>query len=112
MLEKNKVYLISGGTLKYANKRFTSLPHEFEITFNSSTRIEPVVGEAKDIKMQQYKFVPIADIQQKEKNDMVDVIGIVTSCSELGSIVTRKGEALSKRTVTLLGKSNLINSFL
>jgi replication factor A1 len=104
ILEKNHVYLISGGSLKPANRKFTTFNNEFELTFNSSTTIQPV-SESGDIKMQQYAFCPIGDIAHKEKDDMVDVIGVVTQVGQLGSITTKKGDQLAKRTVVLLDTS-------
>jgi replication factor A1 len=50
ILEKNHVYLISGGSLKPANRKFTTFNNEFELTFNSSTTIQPCqrVGRHQD----------------------------------------------------------------
>jgi replication factor A1 len=105
LLEKNHVYLISGGSLKPANAKFTNFKNEFELTFNSSTTIQPV-SEAADIKMQQYSFVPIGDIAHKAKDAMVDVLGVIVQVSQLGSITTKKGDQLAKRTVVLLDSSS------
>ena len=61
MLEEKGVYLISGGTLKQANRKFTSLKHDYEITFNSSTQIERCPDGANEIKLMQYQFVPVSE---------------------------------------------------
>lgn len=102
ILEKNHVYMISGGSLKPANAKFSNLKNEFELTFNSSTHIVPCVDNANEIKMQRYVFVPISDIVNKAKDDMVDVIGVITQVGALGNITTKKGDSLAKRTVTLV----------
>ena len=40
ILVENKIYLLSGGTVKMANKRFTSIKNDFCITFDSRAEIE------------------------------------------------------------------------
>jgi replication factor A1 len=41
ILEGN-VYEISGGNVKLANKKFTTIPHSFSITFEDSTMVRQV----------------------------------------------------------------------
>lgn len=39
---ENKVYLVSNGTLKLANKKFTSIPNDYCITFSYNTEFSEV----------------------------------------------------------------------
>jgi replication factor A1 len=42
VLEKGKVYFISRGSVRTANKKFTSIKNDYELHFNHETTIEPV----------------------------------------------------------------------
>jgi replication factor A1 len=79
-----------------------STQRRYEITFNSSTRVERCQSDDASIKHIVYQFCPIADIAQKAKDDVVDVLAIVTAVGDVTSINTKRGEALAKRNVTLL----------
>jgi replication factor A1 len=45
MLQPNGVYYFSGGKMKLANKNFTSVKNDYEITFDDKSVIEPAHGE-------------------------------------------------------------------
>lgn len=108
VLEVGRVYLISRGTLKVANKRFTTIAHPFEITFNESTSVTPVADDASTaaIPSAHYAFVPIAQIAALNKDDLVDVLGVVTEASDVQNLVQKStGRDLVKRTLTLLDTS-------
>ena len=96
ILEKGAVYIISGGSIKQANKKFSHLKHEYEITFNSTTRIERVAVDTGDIKQMVYEFVSIADIASKAKEDIVDVLAVVVQVGDLTSFLTKRGDSLAK----------------
>ncbi len=57
-LEENKVYLISGGQIKIANKKFTSISNDFCITFDKNTTIEEA-SDDESIGAQGFCFVSI-----------------------------------------------------
>ena len=46
VLEQGKVYTFGGGTVKLANKRYTSIPNDYCLTFDQGTQIQPC-GEDK-----------------------------------------------------------------
>jgi len=60
----------------------------------------PVVDNA--IPRVNYSFVPIDSIQQLAKDDIVDVIGVVTNVGDANTILTRAGKEMIKRNITLL----------
>ena len=51
-LEEGKVYIFTGGKIKPANKKYSQLANNYEITFNDNTTAEEVSG-ATDIPEQQ-----------------------------------------------------------
>ena len=73
-IQKGKVYSFHGGKLKESNKKYTSIPHNFSITFDKSTTIAEYHGEeAYAIKDQVYNFMKIGNLQFAElkKNNML-----------------------------------------
>jgi replication factor A1 len=55
LIEVDKVYLISKGLVKPAQKKLNSLNHEYEITLDFKTSIEVCVDHS-NISRQQYNF--------------------------------------------------------
>lgn len=107
MIEVGKVYYISRCTLKPANKNFSTLKNDYEMSMTPDTEIIPCHDDDEDIPMLQFDFSPISSIEQKEKNDIIDVLGIVKSCDEVQILKARAtGKELKKRDVTLLDESN------
>ena len=79
LIEVDKVYLISRGSLKPAQKKFNPLNHEYEITVDFRTSIEVFPNDDSSIPRQQYNFHQISEIENIEVNSIVDLVGIVTS---------------------------------
>jgi len=105
LLEVGHVYLISKGEVKVANKKFTTIAHPFEITFNGTTVVSPVTEDAttRAIPVAHFSFVPIEKIASMEKDELVDVIGVVTQASDVQTFTQKStGRDLTKKTMTLL----------
>ena len=60
-IHKDRVYLMSGGTVKMANQRFTSIRNDFCITFDQHAEIIEVPDDSA-IKNMAYAFVTVRDI--------------------------------------------------
>jgi replication factor A1 len=106
ILQEGKVYYVSGGRLKVANKRYTSLNCEYEISFDNHTEIREAQDDAR-ISTMKYSFCPIDQIAQTEPGAMVDILGVVSSFTEVADInsTKRPGEVLHKRDLTLFDQS-------
>ncbi|XP_074571966.1 replication protein A 70 kDa DNA-binding subunit A-like [Curcuma longa] len=100
-IEVGKVYLISKGSLKPAQKNFNHLNNEYEIFIESQSVIQPCLEEDSAIPKQQFNFRPINEIEGLENNSMVDIIGIVTSINPLVSIMRKNGTETNKQTLQL-----------
>lgn len=88
LLQKNKVYVFSSGTIKMANKKFTSITNDFCIYFDKNSDIQ----EAKDdgsISNQAFDFCAIKSIDDIVQQKTIDVIGVVTEIGEKTSIQTK-----------------------
>jgi len=65
------VYLISRCTLKTANKQFTNLKHDYEMTFTNDTQVIPCHEDASDIPTLTFDFVSINMLANLETNALV-----------------------------------------
>lgn len=57
--ELGKVYYISKGTLRVANKQFMTVQNDYEMTLNENSQVEEASNEASFIPETKFNFVPI-----------------------------------------------------
>ncbi|KAL4647576.1 replication protein A 70 kDa DNA-binding subunit isoform X2 [Arapaima gigas] len=107
LIEPSKVYYISKGTLKIANKQYTSLKNDYEMTLNGESTIIPC-DDSQDVPMVHCDFVSISDLETKEKDAIVDVIGVCRSTEEITRITTKSSREVSKRTLNLMDMSGKV----
>lgn len=100
-IEAGRVYLISKGNLKPAQKNFNHLRHDLEIFLESTSTIQPCFEDDNTIPKQQFHFRPISDVEDMENNTVVDVIGVVTSIAPTTSLMRKNGTETQKRTLQL-----------
>uniref|UniRef100_A0A2R5LE87 Replication protein A subunit n=1 Tax=Ornithodoros turicata TaxID=34597 RepID=A0A2R5LE87_9ACAR len=106
VIEVNKVYYVSKANLKPANKNFTSIKNEFEMSFNSETHISPC-DDSSSIPTVQFSFVPILKLQGMPRDTLVDVIGVCKSAGEVQTVIRRNtNQELKKRDIQLVDKTN------
>ncbi|MCD7457164.1 hypothetical protein HAX54_034370 [Datura stramonium] len=100
-IEPGRVYLISKGSLRPAQKAFNHLPNDHEIMLESTSVVQPCFEDDRTIPQQQFHFRPISDIEAMENNNVVDVIGVVSSISPSSSIMRKNGTETQKRVLQL-----------
>ncbi|KAL4346267.1 hypothetical protein GQ457_17G019590 [Hibiscus cannabinus] len=100
-IEAGKIYLISRGSLKPAQKAFNHLNNEHEIFLDSTSTVQPCYEDDNRIPRQQFNFRTITDIEGMENNTMVDIIGVVSFISPAASIMRKNGIETQKRTLHL-----------
>ena len=76
MISENKVYLISNGTIKISNKKYTSITNDFCINFDKNTQIEEIPDDTK-IQNHGFCFLTIDEINDLEQSRTVDTIGVI-----------------------------------
>jgi len=54
-----KVYYISKGSLKVANKQYKTVANDYEMTLNENSEVEEVANEAAFVPETKFNFVPI-----------------------------------------------------
>lgn len=106
-IERNKVYLISKGSVKAANKRFSSLNADYEVTLNANSIIEPVVtSDSEAIPRLRFKFIPLVEVENLTAGTIVDIIGVIRAVGDVETLVSKKSnKEMVKRDVTLVDSS-------
>ena len=61
---------MSKATLKTANKQYSSVNNDYEMTFNNDTIIEPCEDNA-DLPSMSFDFVKIDQLEAKQANSMI-----------------------------------------
>lgn len=100
-IEVGKIYLISRGSLKPAQKTFNHLHNDQEIFLESTSIVQPCFEDDNSIPQQQFHFHPISDVQELENNSVVDLIGVVSFIAPASSIMRKNGTETQKRTLHL-----------
>jgi replication factor A1 len=105
LLEEQKVYSFCGGKIKVANKQYSAIKNNYEITFDNQSDIH-LCPDGDEIKTVQFNFVKIASLLSIEPNSMIDLCGVVKSYGEVQEInSTKLGKMIQKRDLTLIDDS-------
>lgn len=104
LLQPKGVYTFAKGTLKAANKQFTTLDHPYEITFDERSEVRVSEEGGANIPSVQFKLVPLPTLAQHPPQTSVDVAAVVVAVKEASTIMTRSGER-ARRNATLADES-------
>uniref|UniRef100_A0A5B6ZAT6 Replication protein A subunit n=1 Tax=Davidia involucrata TaxID=16924 RepID=A0A5B6ZAT6_DAVIN len=98
-----KVYYISKGNLKVANKQFKTVQNDYEMTLNENSEVEEASNEAAFIPETKFNFVPIDQLgPYVNAKEIVDIIGVVQNVSPTMSIRRKiNNETIPKRDITI-----------
>ncbi|XP_069936741.1 replication protein A 70 kDa DNA-binding subunit isoform X1 [Cherax quadricarinatus] len=106
MIEINKVYFITSASLKTANKQFSNLNNDYEMTFNKMTEITPC-HEVTAIPAMQFNFVPLDQLESLEKDHILDVIGVCKETLDISTVQQKSsGRELKKRDIQIVDDTN------
>ena len=102
LLVEGQAYLVSKGTLKTANRQYSTVNNEYELTLDTSTTIARCTDAMPGVT---YKPVEISQLSNVEPNGVVDVIAVVQDPGTIQEITTKAQKQLLKRDVTLVDMS-------
>eukprot|EP00096_Caligus_rogercresseyi_P011103 TRINITY_DN4278_c0_g1_i1.p1 TRINITY_DN4278_c0_g1~~TRINITY_DN4278_c0_g1_i1.p1 ORF type:complete len:658 (-),score=261.21 TRINITY_DN4278_c0_g1_i1:112-2004(-) len=106
LIEIGKVYFISGGTLKAANKQYNNTNNDYEITLKDTSEISLAKDADKDVPCLSFDFVKIADLSACAKDSLVDIIGVVKVTQEAATITSQRTQKeIRKRDLVFLDTS-------
>ncbi|OQR94443.1 replication protein A 70 kDa DNA-binding subunit [Achlya hypogyna] len=100
-LVPNGVFYFSGGKIKMANRKFSAINNDYEVTFDTSSDIVPA-AEDHAIQSVQYNFKPIGSIETVAPDSTIDMIGIVKTVGPCTELTSKAGKQLQKRDCTLV----------
>lgn len=100
-IESGKVYFISKGSLKPAQKNYNHLKNDYEIFLENTSTIQPCFEDDQSIPQQQFHFHQIGEIEGMDSNSVVDVIGVVSSINPATSLMRKNGTETQKRSLQL-----------
>ncbi|XP_064438433.1 replication protein A 70 kDa DNA-binding subunit isoform X3 [Mirounga angustirostris] len=108
LIDMNKVYYISKGILKIANKQFTAVKNDYEMTFNNETSVMPC-EHGHHLPTVQFDFTGISDLENKPKDSLIDIIGICKSYEDATKITVKSNNReVSKRNIYLMDMSGKV----
>jgi replication factor A1 len=115
VLAEGRVFFIRGGKIKPANRKFSSVDHEYEVTLDNTTEIWEAPDDGATAALPQIKFnlVPLARLAEMpvEGNSGVDVLGVIVDVGALGSIIAKASRnEIAKRDLQLQDASACIIS--
>ncbi|KAK4568007.1 hypothetical protein RGQ29_003674 [Quercus rubra] len=98
-----KVYFISKGTLRLANKQFKTVKNDYEMTLNENSEVEEASNEETFVPETTFNFVPIDSLGPYVNGmELVDVIGVVQNVSSTMSIRRKSNnDTIPKRDITI-----------
>jgi replication factor A1 len=106
IFEQDRVYFISKGQVKLANKQFTAhLNSDYELSLNTDAEVV-AAEDSGSIKKMKFSFESVEKIAQKPRDAIVDVLGVVTNVGPLSNILSQKtNREIPKRTITVADDS-------
>lgn len=84
------MFLFANGSVKLANKRFTSIKNDYCLTFDQSADVQEAEDD-KEIKKQGFSFVGLKGIQEMVQQQAVDVIGVLVETGQIGNVPLKSG---------------------
>ncbi|GKB03461.1 replication protein A 70 kDa DNA-binding subunit A-like protein, partial [Tanacetum coccineum] len=119
-IEAGKVYFVSKGSVKPAQKAFNHLKNDHEIMLDSSSTIQPCYDDDSSIPQQQFNLRQIAEIEGLDNISVLDIIGVVfrifPTCivKKKGGTETQKRNLhikdMSRRSVDVTSWGNFCNT--
>ncbi|KAM7278594.1 hypothetical protein ACFE04_005728 [Oxalis oulophora] len=107
IFQLGKVYYISKGTLRVANKQFKTVQNNYEMTLNENSLVEVASDEETFIPETKFDFVSIDQLgPYVNGKELIDIIGVVQNVSSTTSIRRKiDNETIAKRDITIADES-------
>ncbi|GJV84519.1 replication protein A 70 kDa DNA-binding subunit A-like protein [Tanacetum coccineum] len=98
-IEAGKVYFVSKGSVKPAQKAFNHLKNDHEIMLDSSSMIQPCYDDDSSIPQQQFNLRQIAEIEGLDNISVLDIIGVVFRIFPTCIVKKKGGTETQKRNL-------------
>ncbi|KUJ11932.1 replication factor-a protein [Mollisia scopiformis] len=106
VFQEGAVYYISSPCrVQLAKKQFSTLPNDYELTFERDTLVEKA-EDVTDVPQVRYNFTTIGALQDVEKDSTIDVIGVLKEVADVTQITSKTTQKpFDKRELTLVDDS-------
>ena len=91
IIEQNSVYTFKNGMVKLANKRFTSIKHDFCLTFSRDSIVEKCMDD-EEIGSIAFSFTDLGEIESMVQSRVVDIIGVILQVGSVSEINLKDGK--------------------
>ncbi|KAH3758240.1 replication protein A 70 kDa DNA-binding subunit [Pelomyxa schiedti] len=99
-IQLNKGYTVANGQLKFSDKKWNRLNHDYEIILGQYSEIIPLDPQQTSILPHaHFHFTTISSLQGAKLTSYVDVLGVVTQVSEEKELVTKAGKPLKQKVI-------------
>ncbi|DBA02369.1 TPA: hypothetical protein N0F65_007188, partial [Lagenidium giganteum] len=105
LLRPGGVFYFSGGKIKMANRKFSSVDNDYEVSFDQHSDIVPA-PEDGGIQQMNYNFKKIAAVESCAPDSNIDIIAVVKNVGPVNEIMSKAGKQLFKRDILLVDDSN------
>jgi len=105
VLQIGKVFTFSRGTVKVANKQYSTSNHRYELTFDRDAQVAEVAikdGEATEEYKVIFNFVDFKTAHSKQVPCRADLCGVVVNFRPVATINAKDGRELVKRDITVV----------
>lgn len=102
-LTLDTVYEVSKGSLKQANKQYSTTNHDYEMYIDPGSIIE-LCEDQNAIKIK-FDFVTVRDLEEMDIGKTVDMMLVVQESSEVTEIMTKANKPLKKRDIVVADAS-------
>lgn len=105
VLKQGQVYTFSGGSAKVANKKYTTIKHNYELNFDG---LATVTAVEDDVEIKQAKFdniTPLRSLAQKEPGAWVNILVAVKELSPPRQLTTKAGKNTTLRKLVVVDSS-------
>lgn len=106
MMTEKGVFTFSKGQVKLANRKFTTVQCEYQLSFDKNSEIAEVPDDGS-INSQRFHLVSLDQLGQiaKKNGALVDICAVVKEVGELTEFISKRGDPLKKRTLVLADPS-------
>lgn len=106
LLEEGKVYYVTKGRIQQAKPKFSHLSHPYELSLDRDTEITECF-DTSDVPKINFNFTKLDQVQNIEKDSIIDVIGVVNVVNDVFQITAKStGKPFNRRNISLVDDSN------
>lgn len=101
IVQQGNVYIMSKGTVKMANRKFSSINNDYCLNFNQYSEIKEV-KDSGDIKNTGFDFITLDQVKEMMQVQTIDLLGVITSTGDVDIQKFKNGDSKPKRVIELV----------